>query len=155
MTQSLQVLVVAPALPPTIGGAETIAEVLTLGLCRRADTRVHLLTSEAPRPVVEQALSRNGGTLTLVPNELRARDGFVGWEWATFARAEAIYRICAEQRIDVVHAMSHDTCLAAGIALAGTELKGKYRHSSPPTRRCRRRTRRSEERGRLMCTGSR
>lgn len=123
MTRSLQVLVVAPAMPPTIGGAETIAEVLTLGLAGRADTVVHLLTSEPPRPVVVDALSRSGGTLTLVPSELGPKDGFVGWEWATFARAEAIHRVCSEQRIDVVHAMSHDTCLAAAAALAGTELE--------------------------------
>ena len=116
----LNVLVVAPAMPPSIGGAESIAEVLTLGLARTGDVTVHLVTSEHPRLVVQDEISAAGGTVNCLGSQFGPRDGFVGWEWATFARAEEIHSICERYDIDVIHAMSHDTLLDAAIAVAGS-----------------------------------
>ena len=114
----LRVLVVAPALPPVIGGAETIAEVLVLGLCA-AGLEVSLLTADEPRPVVVDAVRAAGGNLRLVGASTERTDGFVGWEWATFQRAMAVHRLIEEKAVDVVHAMSHDASVACAIALAG------------------------------------
>lgn len=114
---SLTVLVVAPAMPPTVGGAETIAEVLTLGLAERPDMVVHLLTSERPRGPVGRAVEASGGAVAMIGCESGPKDGFVGWEWATFGRAEAVHRICSEHEVDVIHVMSHDAALACAIAL--------------------------------------
>lgn len=114
----LSVCIVAPAMPPVIGGAETFAELLSLSLSR-ADLEVHVLTAEKPRPEVVAELQRRGGSVEIHGSAFGARDGFVAWEWATFSRAEAIHRLVTTREIDVVHALSHDTMIAACVALAG------------------------------------
>lgn len=114
----LTVCLVAPAMPPTIGGAETLAELLTLTLAG-AGVAVRVLTAEAPRPGVAEAVRAAGGDVEVLGSTFGPVDGSVGWEWATFARAEAIHRVCSTGRVDIVHALSHDAIVSACIALAG------------------------------------
>ncbi|MCK5241124.1 glycosyltransferase family 4 protein [bacterium] len=114
----LSVCVVAPAMPPVIGGAETFAEVLTLSLLR-AGIEIHLLTAELPQSEIIKEIKKTGGSITVLGSDFGVQDGYVAWEWATFSRAEAIHKLVTTRQIDIVHALSHDTIIAASIALGG------------------------------------
>ncbi len=116
----LSVCVVAPTMPPLTGGAETFAEILTISLCK-LDYIVHLITAEKPRKIVDELIKSNNGSITILGSTFESCDGYVGWEWAMFSRAECIHNVISKNKIDIVHALSHDTLLSTAIALEGTE----------------------------------
>lgn len=49
----------------------------------------------------------------------------MGWEWATFSRAEAIHNLITSKKSDIIHALSHDTMLAACIAVKALSIPNK------------------------------
>ncbi|BDS11580.1 glycosyltransferase family 4 protein [Aureispira anguillae] len=116
--KALSVCVVAPTMPPLTGGAETFAEVLTLSLVKLA-MKVHLITAEAPREKVIQQIEETGGSITILGTTFGSIDGYVGWEWAMFSRSEAIHKTIVNNKVDIIHALSHDTILSASIAIKG------------------------------------
>jgi glycosyltransferase involved in cell wall biosynthesis len=123
-SKKLSVCVVAPTMPPLTGGAETFAEILTINLCK-LNYVVHLITAEQPREIVQKLVKINKGSITLLGSTFESCDGYVGWEWAMFSRSECIHEVISKYRIDIVHALSHDTLLSASIALRGINIPPK------------------------------
>lgn len=120
----LNVCIVAPEMPPVIGGAETFSEVLVLSLIAKG-TQVFVVTSKNPRKIVADQIERSGGKLFVIGEDLCIADGYVAWEWMTFSRAEALYKVISENDIDIVHALSHDTILSSSIAICDLQCGKK------------------------------
>lgn len=118
----MRCLVVAPAISPVVGGAETIAHVLASGLVRHGGMDVDLVVGNEPEPKLRSLLMERGSVH--VVHGLGSVDNNVAWEAAIFSRAEAVFDLLT--RADVVHAMSHDAAVSAAIALSGQGL------STPP-----------------------
>ena len=116
----ISVCVLAPEMPPVIGGAETFSEVLVLSLIKKR-IRVYLITSKRPRDFVVTKIEQNGGKVFLTEDVFQCKDGFVAWEWAFFSRAQLLHDVITTYRIDLVHALSHDTIISASIALCNTK----------------------------------
>ena len=126
----IKVLLVAPAIAPVIGGAETIAEVLSLGLASHPDIDLRLLVGNRPSRAVENALG-DPDRITVHMDDAVSTDGNVDWERSTFARAEHLHRLISHHPVDLIHAMSHDTAIAASIAVA--DLSGSDRPATVAT----------------------
>jgi len=122
--KKLNVCIAAPTMPPLTGGAETFAETLTITLCK-LNYVVHLITAEQPREIVQKLVKLNKGSITLLGSTFDSCDGYVGWEWAMFSRAECIHKIISKYRVDIIHALSHDTLLSTAIALKGISIPPK------------------------------
>lgn len=113
---ALSVCILAPEMPPVVGGAETFSEVLVLSLLRKS-VRVYILTSKKPSACVIDAVEKNGGKVFVSEDVFTTIDGFVAWEWAMFSRAQMLHDIIKQYHIDIVHALSHDTIISSSIAL--------------------------------------
>jgi glycosyltransferase involved in cell wall biosynthesis len=112
----IRVLVMAPAFPPVVGGAESFVEAVTLGLVESA-VEVHIVTGNQPRPPVAGHVCDAGGSVTVL--EGRPAAGAIEWEHQTFWRSERLWAIVDEHGVDVVHAFSHDTAVTAAIVKSG------------------------------------
>lgn len=112
----LSILIFAPAVPPVVGGIEMFLGTLARGLADRG-ARVHLLCGNEPEPQMRDAAMSSGGTVR-VPS-MEAPAGAVPWEHRTFARAQALHDLLIQTPIDVIHAASHDTALAAAMVVSG------------------------------------
>lgn len=109
-----RVLVLSGAAPPSVGGAESLTHVLASGLAGRG-CKVELLTPEPPHaPLVEAIVATGGAAVQLtVPST-----EYSSWETECFYRSAWLHERFGVGDVDVVHAMSHDTAIAAAIALA-------------------------------------
>jgi D-inositol-3-phosphate glycosyltransferase len=108
---------VASAVPPRTGGAEVSVALQAAGLARRGAV-VDLLAGNEPAPALRAALAAGGGTTLVAASPPPA--GRVPWEHEAFDRAHVLHRHLAATEVDVVHAFSHASALAAAIALTGT-----------------------------------
>jgi glycosyltransferase involved in cell wall biosynthesis len=107
----MKVCVVAPAFPPIVGGAESLVASLTEALCQQGVT-VHVLSSVLPSPDILATIGGAGGVVAL-PRP--PRPGRLQWEHEAFYKAEALERLLAEERVDLVHAFSYDAAITAAI----------------------------------------
>jgi len=110
----MRVVLFAPAVPPVVGGAETTVEMLAFELLR-AGVDLCLITGNAPRSALLETMRRSDGCIEVLP--ACPPTEAVGWEWMAFSRAEALHNHVKRHPADVVHCFSHDTALAAAIAL--------------------------------------
>lgn len=129
----MRCLVVAPAISPVVGGAETIAHVLSKGLITHGGLDVSLVVGNEPEPELVSLVTRRGNVH--VVDGSGTMDGNVPWEAATFSRSEVIHDILDD--FDVVHAMSHDAVVSAVVAMSGkrrtTRLVATLSEMSPQT----------------------
>jgi glycosyltransferase involved in cell wall biosynthesis len=109
----MEIVLLAPAVPPVIGGSETTVESVALELLGRGH-RVHLLCGNEPVPRLNGPIRVAGGEV-VVFDHVPPVDA-VPWEWLTFSRAATLSGFCRERPVDVVHCFSHDTALTAGLA---------------------------------------
>ena len=112
----LSVCILAPEMPPVVGGAETFSEVLALSLLRKS-VKVYIVTSKNPRAYVREAVEKNGGQVFVTEDVFTTKDGFVAWEWAMFSRSQILHDIITNYHIDIIHALSHDTIISSSIAI--------------------------------------
>jgi glycosyltransferase involved in cell wall biosynthesis len=118
----LRVLVVAPAMPPDVGGAEVIAE--TVVRCLIAEgVDVNLLTG-TPTVTIADAVRRSGGRVTV--DDGRPPGDVIGWEHGMFARAQLIWEQCQQRPPDIVHVFSHDAAVSASIAAVTVPVVGTF-----------------------------
>lgn len=108
--------IVSPAVPPTVGGSETLAGNACLALGRRGVT-VHLVTGSEVSPGLADEIARGGGSVTRVEHARRPEE--LQWEYDEFYRAAAVHAVVSSRPVAVVHAFSHDAALAAAIAAGG------------------------------------
>ncbi|HEX8206096.1 MAG TPA: glycosyltransferase family 4 protein [Solirubrobacteraceae bacterium] len=113
----MRVAMVASAVPPRTGGAEVSVALQAAGLARRGVV-VDLLAGNEPAPALRAGFTASGGTTIVAASSPPA--GRVPWEHEAFDRAHALHRHLATTEVDVVHAFSHASALAAAIALTGT-----------------------------------
>lgn len=121
-TNDLSVCIVTPAMTPIVGGAETFSEVLILSLLNMG-VKIFLITSYNPTDDLIEKITLNGGKICVLGDEFSSNDGYVAWEWAAFSRAKAIHKMLEENKIDIIHALSHDCILASSIALEDSRFK--------------------------------
>lgn len=108
----LRVCVVAPALPPAIGGAEVVAETIIEILLRLGvETEVFSGTADA---TVRTTVTAAGSQFNTVGREVPP--DAIAWEYDTFARAKAIWERCRRRPPDLIHVFSHDAAVAVAIA---------------------------------------
>lgn len=120
----ISVCVLAPEMPPVVGGAETFSEVLVLTLAK-SFIKVYLITSKKPRECVTSAIEEAGGKVFALGDTFSAEDGYVAWEWAVFSRSQVLHNIITQYNIDIVHALSHDTIISSSIALCNLRKEKK------------------------------
>jgi glycosyltransferase involved in cell wall biosynthesis len=113
----MEIVLLAPAVPPVVGGSETTVETVALELLARGH-RVHLLCGNEPVPRLGGPIRAAGGEV-MVLGHVPPADS-VPWEWLTFSRAATLSEFCRDRPIDVVHCFSHDTALTAGLAGDGS-----------------------------------
>ena len=121
-TNDLSVCIVTPAMTPIVGGAETFSEVLILSLLNMG-VKIFLITAYNPTDDLIEKITLNGGKICVLGDEFSSNDGYVAWEWAAFSRAKAIHKMLEENKIDIIHALSHDCILASSIALEDSRFK--------------------------------
>lgn len=107
-------LIVAGAVPPAVGGAESLAMNIVLGLCE-AGCEVFLLCGTEPNMTLRRALASTGGVKVVSRNRPTDR---VEWEYDAFYRASAIYQVLVDYKPDYVWVLSHDGAISASIALS-------------------------------------
>ncbi len=112
--KAIRICVMAPALPPAIGGAESGAEAYIISLAR-VGVVIDLMTASDPDVEIVNAVYQSGGEVFTVPLEIPGEK--VGWEYQTFSRSEQLDTILSERSPDVVHTFSHDTALSAAICM--------------------------------------
>lgn len=108
----MRICIVAPALPPAVGGAEVIADsIIRLLVAQGGEVDV---VAGVPDAAVRELVQNAGGTYRFVGRELAADT--IAWEYDTFARADALFAHFAQRPPDIVHAFSHDAAVAVAIA---------------------------------------
>lgn len=116
MTAAFDVCLLAPAVPPRVGGVEvflgTLAEELS-----RAGWRILLVCGNEPTPGLRAEVEGAGGAIEVLDED--APPDVVRWEFDTFVRAQRLHDVLLESGIRVVHAASHDAALTACIVKAG------------------------------------
>lgn len=110
------VCLVTPAFPPVVGGAESYAADMVRWLCA-AGLRVYVVAGEPPAGELNDLIEAGGGR-TVVPSA-DPPPGQLRSIHEMFHRAEVVYDLADREGVDVVHALSHDSAVAAAIALAG------------------------------------
>lgn len=103
------VCVLAPAVPPVIGGAERSIGLFVRGLVE-AGCQVHVVTGNTPETPFAELVMSSGGSITVLP-EIAA--GAMSWEARVFGPAAVL----ADKTIDIVHAFRYATALSAAMAL--------------------------------------
>lgn len=111
----MRVCLASPAVPPTVGGSETLTANACAALARRGLT-VDLFTGAEPAASLRRVVEGTGGNATVV--QRAPRDEEVPWEYDGFYRAAALHELLRCTGADVVHAFSHDTALAGAVATA-------------------------------------
>jgi glycosyltransferase involved in cell wall biosynthesis len=117
----MRACIVSPAVPPIVGGSETLAANACLALGRRG-VAVHLVTGSEVSHALAAAVAGAGGTVTEVHRA--RRDEELQWEYDEFYRAAAVHSVVSAHPVDVVHAFSHDAAIAAAAALGGDGTTG-------------------------------
>ncbi|MGN9908696.1 glycosyltransferase family 4 protein [Phytohabitans sp. LJ34] len=118
----MRVCVVAPALPPAVGGAEVIAEsVIGVLLARGIEVDVVCGAADA---AVRAAVTGAGGRFVAVGRDVPADS--IAWEFDTFARAHVLWQHIRQRRPDLVHVFSHDAAVSASIAQPPVPVIGTF-----------------------------
>lgn len=112
----IDVLLFSPSLPPVVGGVETFLGTLARGLAERG-ARVHLLCGNQPDAAIRLAVEGTGGRVHVPLFDTPAEA--IPWEHGTFASAAALHEFLEATPVEVIHASSHDTALAAAMVLPG------------------------------------
>lgn len=120
----LSICILAPEMPPVVGGAEAFSEVLALSLLRKS-VRVYIVTAKKPRECVIDAVEKNSGKVFVTEDVFTTKDGFVAWEWAMFSRAQLLHNVIKKYHIDIIHALSHDTIISSSIAICNLKENEK------------------------------
>lgn len=118
--------VVAPALPPIVGGAEAVAESLIrvlIGLGFLVD-----VVSGTEYASIRDEITANDGRFVFVGRDV---DGdVVPWEFDCFARSEALWRLNEEAQIDLWHVFSHDCAVAVAMCSPSVPVVGTFSEMS-------------------------
>jgi glycosyltransferase involved in cell wall biosynthesis len=109
----LRVCLFAPAFPPKVGGGESLVATVTEELCARGVT-ICALTAAPPSPDIVERIEGSGGVV-VVPGP--SRPGRLRWEHEGFYKSEVLYQLIKEKDIELVHAFSYDTAIAAAVVL--------------------------------------
>lgn len=116
MTAAFDICLLAPAVPPKVGGVEVFLGTLAKELSR-AGWRILLVCGNEPTPGLRAEIEGAEGAITVLDES--APPDVVRWEFDTFNRAQRLHDVLLESGVRVLHAASHDAALTACMVKSG------------------------------------
>lgn len=118
----MRICVVAPALPPAVGGAEVVADSIIRALLR---TGVEVdVVSGVESAAVRDAVTGAGGRYLHIGRNVPP--DAIAWEFDTFARAQSLWVFFLDRQPDLVHVFSHDAAVSVEMASPQAPVVGTF-----------------------------